>query len=197
VQQLPGRTRGQLNDKWLSIVAVVPPRTGIEVVSDVEGEDGVRRIVFRDLRTGETSAPWRVEELKEGSVREYAARMSRQDRALDDRDIRWWGNIGYLRPMRSQVDLIYRDDQGIDHLYYAARRDDLHGEWRALLEEWERRSGGQNRPWVETANGGGDRRSSTRPPLTRAATNLARRPPSPDNGPPSGALVVRVDERGG
>ena len=196
VQQLPGRTREQLNDKWLSIISVPPPRTGIEVVSDVEGEDGVRRIVFRDLRTGETSAPWRVEELKEGSVREYAARMNRQDRRLDDRDVRWWGNIGYLRPMRSQVDLIYRDDLGIDHLYYAARRDDLHGDWRALLEEWEGPSGGQSRPWVETGDGAGDRRSSTRAPLARPATNLARRSPPLDDGRPAGALAVRGDEGG-
>ncbi|MDQ5854097.1 MAG: putative DNA binding domain-containing protein [Chloroflexota bacterium] len=137
VRELAGVPRRQLDDTLLRMIAVNRPRTGIEVVADVVGDDGVRRITFRDLRSGDISAPWRVEELKEGSVREYAARMSRVDRPLDDREVRWWGNIGYLRPMRSQVDLVYRDEQGVDHLYYAARREELQDEWRALLEQWE------------------------------------------------------------
>jgi hypothetical protein len=41
-----------------------------------------------------------------------------------------------MRPMRSQVDLVYRDENGSDHIYYAARRDELAGEWRELLEEY-------------------------------------------------------------
>jgi hypothetical protein len=130
-------TREQINDKWLRIITVGRPRTGIEVVADENGDDGIRRITFRDLRTGDVSAPWRVEELKEGSVREYAARMSRLDTPIDDRQVRWWGNIGYLRPMRSQVDLVYRDEHGVDHMYYAARREELRDEWRALLEQWD------------------------------------------------------------
>ena len=137
IQEFLGVMRSQLNEQWLRIIVAQRPRTGIEVVSDAVGEDGVRRIAFRDLRTGDVSAPWRVEELKEGSVREYAARMIRLDQALDDRQIRWWGNIGYLRPMRSQVDLIYRDEQGVDHIYYAARREELRDDWRALLEQWD------------------------------------------------------------
>jgi hypothetical protein len=60
--------------------------------------------------------------------------MYQQDVLLDEATVRWWGNIGYLRPMRSQVDLVYRDENGVDHFYYAARREELTGEWRELLE---------------------------------------------------------------
>jgi len=48
--------------------------------------------------------------------------------------VRWWGNLGYLRPMRSQVDLVFVDEQGETHFYYAARREELAAEWRELLE---------------------------------------------------------------
>ena len=209
-QDYDGCSRDQLNEKWLSIIAAPPPVTGIEVVSDAVGDDGVRRIAFRDLRTGELSAPWRVEELKEGSVREYAARMSRIDRALDEREVRWWGNLGYLRPMRSQVDLVYRDEHGVDHFYYAARRDDLQGEWRALLQEWEGAAGAkESRPWSENAPTPLDRRPPARPPFgQRVINNGARRYSQPawsaakrDDGRPErsdgqvdGLLVAQHDE---
>jgi hypothetical protein len=39
-----------------------------------------------------------------------------------------------MRPMRSQVDLVYIDERGEQHFYYAARREELNGEWRELLE---------------------------------------------------------------
>ena len=188
-QDFDGCTYEQLKEKWLSIIAVVPPATGIEVVSDLRGEDGIERMTFRDLRTGEVSAPWRVEELKEGSVREYAARMSRIDADLDDRDVRWWGNIGYLRPMRSQVDLIYRDEHGIDHIYYAARRDDLQGEWRSLIEEWEGTGAPQNRSWAEAAPSNLDRRSPVRPGVPRDRPNEAGR----RFDPPSWARERRIE----
>ncbi|MDP9316442.1 MAG: putative DNA binding domain-containing protein [Chloroflexota bacterium] len=129
-------TRDKLSDVWLRFIRVPRPRTGIEVVSDTVGDDGVRRIAFRDLRHGELSAPWRAEELKEGSVREYAARMHAADTQLNENMVRWWGNLGYMRPMRSQVDLVYRDEDGIDHIYYAARREELRDEWAQLLAQW-------------------------------------------------------------
>jgi PHP family Zn ribbon phosphoesterase len=136
VQEFPRVPRNKLSETWLRMIRVPRPRTGIEVVQDVVGDDGIRRIAFRDLRNGEISAPWRAEELKEGSVREYAARMHLLDRRLDESSVRWWGNLGYLRPMRSQVDLVYRDENGVDHLYYAARREELRDEWAVLLAEW-------------------------------------------------------------
>jgi hypothetical protein len=128
----------KLTDTWLSNLIRVPrPRTGIEVVSANIGEDNERRFVFRNLRNGESSGlPWRLQDIETGTVREYAARMFIQDSPLDDTAVRWWGNIGYMRPMRSQVDLVYRDEHGVDHFYYAARRDELTGEWKELLEQY-------------------------------------------------------------
>jgi hypothetical protein len=107
--------------------------------------------------------------------------MSRFDRSLDDRDARWWGNIGYLRPMRSQVDLVYRDEQGVDHFYYAARRDDLQGEWRALLEEWEGSPAAQpqNRGWTEAAPSSLDRRPAARPSFRAGRYEGAKRYDAP------------------
>ncbi len=136
-QEFPAVPREKLTDAWLNLIRVPRPRTGIEVVSTIADEDGEQRFVFRNLRTGEVSnAPWRLQDIEEGTVRQYAARMTIQDTPLDEDKVRWWGNVGYLRPMRSQVDLIYRDEDGVDHLYYAARRDELTGEWRELLEEY-------------------------------------------------------------
>lgn len=128
-------TREKLTDAWLSLIRVPRPRTGIEVINAQFDEDGDWYFVFRNLRTGDVSGvPWRLNDIEVGTVREYAARMYQQDVPLDDQHVRWWGNIGYMRPMRSQVDLVYRDEDGIDHFYYAARREELSGEWRELLE---------------------------------------------------------------
>ncbi|MBV9790859.1 MAG: ATP-binding protein, partial [Chloroflexi bacterium] len=135
-EQYPQVPREKLSDAWLRFIHVQRPRTGIEVVNDASDADGIRRISFRDLRNGEISAPWRAEELKEGSVREYAARMHQLDKQLDESGVRWWGNLGYMRPMRSQVDLVYRDEEGVDHIYYAARREELRDEWAQLLAQW-------------------------------------------------------------
>lgn len=125
----------KLTEAWLSLIRVPRPRTGIEVVSASPGDDNEWRYIFRDLRTGESSgSPWRLQDIKAGTVREYAARMYQQDLPIEESRVRWWGNIGYIRPMRSQVDLVYRDEHGLDHFFYAARRDELQGEWRELLD---------------------------------------------------------------
>ena len=136
-QEFPAVPREKLTEAWLNLIRVPRPRTGIEVVSLINDEDGEQRFIFRNLRTGEISnAPWRLQDIEEGTVRQYAARMALQDLPVEEHKIRWWGNVGYLRPMRSQVDLVYRDEDGADHIYYAARRDELTGEWRDLLEEY-------------------------------------------------------------
>lgn len=135
IQEYNAVTLSKLTDAWLNLIRVPRPRTGIEVVSAGPGEDGEWRYVFRDLRTGDISgAPWRLQDIKAGTVREYAARMYQQDTPMDESKVRWWGNIGYMRPMRSQVDLVYRDEHSVDHFFYAARREELQGEWRELLE---------------------------------------------------------------
>ncbi len=125
----------KLTDAWLSLIRVARPRTGIEVVSATLDEEGAWQYVFRNLRTGDVSGvPWRQQDIEPGTVREYAARMYQLDQPLDEQKVRWWGNLGYLRPMRSQVDLVFIDEQGEFHFYYAARREELTGEWRELLE---------------------------------------------------------------
>lgn len=137
-KEYPEVPREKLTEAWLNLIRVPRPRTGIEVVEVLIDEYGERRFVFRNLRTGETSnAPWRLQDIEDGTVRQYAARMALQDNPLDESKVRWWGNLGYMRPMRSQVDLVYRDEDGIDHIYYAARRDELAAEWRELLEEYD------------------------------------------------------------
>lgn len=134
-QEFPNVVREKVTEAWLNLIRVPRPRTGIEVVSATIGDDGEWQYIFRNLRTGDVSGvPWRLQDIEAGTVREYAARMYQQDVPLDDEQVRWWGNIGYLRPMRSQVDLVYRDENGHDHFYYAARREELNGEWRELLE---------------------------------------------------------------
>lgn len=134
-QEYLGVNRDKLTDAWLNLIRVPRPRTGIEVVSAQPGEDGEMRYSFRNLRTGDVSGtPWRLQDIEVGTVREYAARMYNQDVDLEETQVRWWGNIGYLRPMRSQVDLVYSDEDAEFHFYYAARREELTGEWRELLE---------------------------------------------------------------
>ncbi|EFO79559.1 AAA-4 family protein [Oscillochloris trichoides DG-6] len=137
-QEYRGVALEKLTDAWLNLIRVNRPRTGIEVVSASQSEDGEWQYVFRNLRTGDVSGvPWRLQDIEPGTVREYAARMFQQDLPLDDSKVRWWGNLGYMRPMRSQVDLLFVDEQGELHFYYAARREELTGEWRDLLELYE------------------------------------------------------------
>jgi hypothetical protein len=45
------------------------------------------------------------------------------------------GQCRLSAPDARRVDLICRDEDGVDHLYYAARRV-ITGEWRELLEEY-------------------------------------------------------------
>lgn len=138
IQEYHGVTRDQLNQAWLDLIQVKKPRTGIEVVETVQDDQGDRRFIFRNLRNDEVSPhPWRMNDIEEGSIRQYAARMHLADQAINEEQIRWWGNIGYMRPMRRQVDLIYRDEEGVDHIFYAARRDELQGEWNDLMVEYD------------------------------------------------------------
>jgi len=134
-QEYPGVLLEKLTEAWLGLIRTGRPRTGIEVISAVQGDDDEWQYVFRNLRTGDVSGvPWRLQDIEPGTVREYAARMYQQDVSLDETKIRWWGNLGYLRPMRSQVDLVFMDEHGEAHFYYAARREELTGEWRELIE---------------------------------------------------------------
>ncbi len=137
-QEFQNVPRTKLTEAWLALIRVARPRTGIEVVNAELDEHNEWRYIFRNLRTGDVSSmPWRLQDIEPGTVREYAARMYLRDTPLDETQVRWWGNIGYMRPMRSQVDLIYRDEYGKDHFFYAARREELQGEWQELLQLYD------------------------------------------------------------
>jgi Predicted transcriptional regulator containing an HTH domain and an uncharacterized domain shared with the mammalian protein Schlafen len=76
VQEYNGVPREKLSEAWLALIRVPRPRTGIEVVNAVRAEDGDWLYTFRNLRTGDVSgAPWRLQDIEPGTVREYAGRM--------------------------------------------------------------------------------------------------------------------------
>ena len=122
---------------WVDLVRVPLPPTGVEVVrSTVSGDEILYQ--FRDMQTGRVDPRVRrAAEFSPDSPYSYAIRMYHQDIPLDENKVRWWGNIGYMRPTPERVDLIYRDEEGRDHLYYGADRRVLEGEWRELLQVWK------------------------------------------------------------
>lgn len=122
---------------WVELVQVSLPATGVEVVrSTTSGQEILYQ--FRDMRNDRVDPRVRREsDFPPDSPHAYAIRMFHQDKSLDEGQIRWWGNIGYMRPRKEGVDLIYRDEQGRDHIYYAAKRDRLTGEWEMLFQVWE------------------------------------------------------------
>ncbi|HRI55680.1 MAG TPA: AAA family ATPase, partial [Anaerolineae bacterium] len=129
--EVPG---DQLQPEWRELIAVELPRSGLEVVVVQEnGSDPMFK--FHNLGNRHVeSRLWSPEMLKEGSLRHYALRMHlEQDRLLDDSQVNWMGNIGYLRRSYTAADLIYRDPEGVDHVYYGARWDDLNSEWLRLF----------------------------------------------------------------
>lgn len=124
-----------LSPEWLSLLTVELPRSGLEVVEVHEnGTDPMYK--FHNLGNRHVeSRLWTPDMLKEGSLRHYALRMHLDhDRPLNDSQVTWFGNVGYLRRSYTTADLVYRDADGIDHVYYGARWDDLGGEWMQLLE---------------------------------------------------------------
>lgn len=130
--------RSQLleSEGWIDLVRVPLPATGVEVVrSTVSGDEILYQ--FRDMQTGRVDPRVRrASEFPPDSPYAYAIRMYHQDIPLDESKVRWWGNIGYMRPTPERVDLVYRDEEGRDHIYYAAERRLLEGEWKQLLKEW-------------------------------------------------------------
>ncbi|HNS02126.1 MAG TPA: ATP-binding protein [Anaerolineae bacterium] len=124
----------QLQPEWRELIAVELPRSGLEVVEVQEnGSDPMFK--FHNLGNRHVeSRLWLPGMLKEGSLRHYALRMHlEQDRPLDDSQVNWMGNIGYLRRSYTAADLVYRDPDGVDHVYYGARWDDLNSEWLRLF----------------------------------------------------------------
>lgn len=125
----------ELSGEWLDVLTVELPRSGLEVVEVYQnGADPLYK--FHNLGNQHVeSRLWVPEMLKEGSLRHYALRMHLEhDRPLDEGKVHWLGNIGYLRRSYTTVDLVYRDPSGVDHIYYGARWNDLHGAWLDLLD---------------------------------------------------------------
>ncbi|MFZ2486529.1 MAG: RNA-binding domain-containing protein [Anaerolineae bacterium] len=126
----------QLQAEWRELVEVELPRSGLEVVEAREnGSDPMYK--FHNLGNRHVeSRLWAPGMLKEGSLRHYALRMYvEQDRPLEDDMVNWIGNIGYLRRSYTAADLVYRDIEGTDHIYYGARWSDLNSEWLRLFGE--------------------------------------------------------------
>ncbi|MEA3335128.1 MAG: putative DNA binding domain-containing protein [Chloroflexota bacterium] len=124
----------KLQPEWQQLLTVPLPRSGLEVVEVFEnGTDPLFK--FHNLGNQHVeSRLWQPDLLKEGSLRHYALRMHLdQDRPIDDSQVSWLGNIGCLRRSFTTTDLVYRDPNGIDHIYYGARWDDLTGEWQELI----------------------------------------------------------------
>jgi hypothetical protein len=127
----------RLSAAWLRLIRVELPNTGIEVAEFQLTEQHEAAFRFRNMRSGDVSSNfWRLSQIDAGTVREYAARTYLSDRTLNEANVRWLGNIGYLRPMRSQIDLVLIDEHGQRRIFYAARRDELTAEWRDLLRAY-------------------------------------------------------------
>lgn len=122
--------------EWASLLRVELPRSGLEVV-EVHQNGSAPLYKFYNLGNKHVeSRLWTPEMLKDGSLRHYALRMHiEKDRPLDDSQVCWMGNLGALRRSYTTVDLVYRDPEGKDHIYYGARWADLSGEWLQLMEE--------------------------------------------------------------
>lgn len=126
----------KLSPEWRQLLAVDLPLSGLEVVEVYE--NGTQpQYKFHNLGNQHVeSRLWTPDMLKEGSLRHYALRMHLDtDRPLDASQVTWVGNMGFLRRTYTTADLVYRDPQGVDHIYYGARWDDLDGEWKLLADE--------------------------------------------------------------
>ena len=123
----------RLQAEWLEMLTVELPRSGLEVV-EVHENGSDPQYKFHNLGNRHVeSRLWTPDMLKDGSLRHYALRMHLdQDRPLDESQVSWLGNIGYLRRSYTAADLVYRDPNGEDHIYYGARWDDLNSEWLQL-----------------------------------------------------------------
>ena len=128
--------RNQLTDAegWVDLVRVVMPATGVEIVRcTVSGDEFLYQ--FRDPKSGRVDPRVRCKsDFPTDSPYAYAIHMHHKDTPLDEAKVHWWGNIGYLRISAEQADLVYRDEEGRDHIYYAAKRALLKGEWETMIK---------------------------------------------------------------
>jgi hypothetical protein len=128
--------RSQLaeSEGWTDLVRVPLPATGVEIVRcTASGDEFLYQ--FRDPQSGRVDPRVRRRsDFPPDSPYAYAIQMYHQDVPLNEDRGRWWGNIGYLRVDAQRVDLLYRDEEGRDHIYYAAEQALLEGEWQEMLQ---------------------------------------------------------------
>jgi len=109
------------------------PRTGVEIVASVERK-GVLYHTMRDLRNGNE-----VRNVTRSSARklwQYAIAQHEKD-LLKDAKITWVGDLGlwrrYKRAGKVRYDLVGRDADGKQHIYYGVTDDGIHGSWKQLV----------------------------------------------------------------
>ncbi|MCG2766934.1 MAG: RNA-binding domain-containing protein [Chloroflexota bacterium] len=109
------------------------PRTGVEIVASVERKD-VLYHTMRDLRNGNE-----VRNVTRTSARklwQYAIAQHEKE-PLKDAQITWVGDVGlwqrYKRAGKVRYDLVGRDADGKQHVYYGVTDDGIHGPWKQLV----------------------------------------------------------------
>jgi len=109
------------------------PRTGVEIVDSVERK-GVLYHTMRDLRNGNE-----VRNVTRSSARklwQYAITQHEKE-LLKDAKITWLGDLGfwrrYKRAGKVRYDLLSRDANGKQHVYYGVTDDGIYGSWKKLV----------------------------------------------------------------
>ena len=110
-----------------------PPRTGVEIIA-TEERKGVQHHTMRDLRNGNE-----VRNVTRSSARklwQYAIAQQEKD-LLKDAQITWLGDVGlwrrYRRAGKMRYDLVGRDAEGKQHVYYGVTDDGIYGRWKQLV----------------------------------------------------------------
>jgi hypothetical protein len=114
------------------MIAVEPPRTGVEIVDTVHRK-GVAYHTMCDLRNGS-----KVQNVTRASARRlwrYAIALKEKHTFQEDK-VTWHGDLGlwhkYLRAGRPHYDLVQRGANGDVHVYYGVTEDGIHGPWKAV-----------------------------------------------------------------
>ena len=115
-----------------------PPRTGVEVVSVEERNQGIY-YTLRDLRNGNV-----VKNVTQKSARRlwhYAIKtFANLSSDLPKENIQWQGSIGLLRSYKQgksqRYDLVQRLNGGYRY-YFGVTDDGIHGPWKKLVGQEE------------------------------------------------------------
>lgn len=121
-------------EKQVQSEAVIPPRTGVEIV-DSEDRNGTFYHTVRDLRNGNL-----IKNVTKSSARKlwhYAITQVESGHPKID-EIEWHGNKALLnqrsRDSYTWYDLAMRDTEGI-HIYYGVTDGGLNDEWMTFIQQ--------------------------------------------------------------